>query len=150
MNVGQADWKKVAFTDYWASLGWIAPLTVWAMFLLVYFLNSRVDMLLLWICLGVTVTAPVLLVWRYSMIASVFGMGSEVPGHISQVGFYRGRGRVVYTYTYLGEKLESGNAVQSNGATRNLQIGQAVTVVVDRENPKRAFLKALYASTEGE
>jgi hypothetical protein len=74
----------------------------------------------------------------------VFEDGTEAKGVVTGLSFFRGRGRVQYSYTVHGEKQTSDNAINKNGRTRKLKVGQKVTVLVDRNNPKRAFIREIY------
>ena len=84
------------------------------------------------------------LVRRYQTISSVFEDGTEAQGTVTSLSFFRGRGRVQYSYTFQGEKQSSDNAINKNGRTRKLRVGQKVTVLVDRNNPKQAFIRDIY------
>ena len=78
------------------------------------------------------------------MISSVLAEGVQVPGVVTRIGFFRVSGRVEYSYTAQGEKQMSGNAINKNSHTKELKVGQTVTVSVDRGNPKRAFIRDIY------
>ncbi|HEX9838566.1 MAG TPA: DUF3592 domain-containing protein, partial [Anaerolineales bacterium] len=81
---------------------------------------------------------------RYRTISSVFEDGTEAKGVVTGLSFFRGRGRVQYSYTFQGEKQTSDNAINKNGRTRKLRVGEAVTVIVDPNDPKRAFIREIY------
>jgi hypothetical protein len=51
---------------------------------------------------------------------------------------------VEYVYTYQGQKYASGNAIHKVKQTQGLKIGEEVLVMIDRNNPKRAFIRDLY------
>jgi len=78
------------------------------------------------------------------MISSVFGNGIETSGTIQKIYFFRGRGRVEYVYSFQGQKYMSGNAINRTKTTRALSDGQHITLLVDPNNPKRAFVKEIY------
>jgi hypothetical protein len=135
---------RIVQVDYLASLGVIAPVVIWSMALLFLWLDPEAAAFFRILAPLVTVMGLAVLFWRVQAIRSVFNDGDEVPGVISSIGFLRDRGRVEYVYTYQGRKLLVGNAVQANRHTRALAQGQAVTVLVDRLNPKQAFVRELY------
>lgn len=95
---------------------------------------------------GLSLAAVVLLLWRISIFTAVFNDGLDTPATISQVNFFRDRGRISYVYTFQGQKYRSGNAVMKTKLTRNYQVGDEVMVLVDRSKPKRAFVRDLYMS----
>lgn len=93
--------------------------------------------------LSLIVCAP-LLFWRITSIQKVFANGSTVTGKITNLGFYRDRGRVEYTYMYIGQSYHSGSPIHKTKQTLALRIGDEVQLVVDRANPKKAFIQDLY------
>lgn len=135
---------RIIQVDYLASLGVIAPVVIWGMALAFLWFDPEAAASFRIIAPAVTVIGLTVLLWRVRTILTIFGEGAEEPGVISSIGFFRGRGRVEYVYTFQGRKLLGGNAVQSNKYTRALAQGQAVTVLVDRLNPKRALVRELY------
>lgn len=135
---------RIAYVDYGASLGVLLPVVAWGLALVGRFLDPEAAAFFLYIAPAVTIGGLVLLLWRLWAIRSVFDGGDEVPGVISGTGFFRGRGRVEYIYTYRGHKYQAANAVQSNAHSRALAPGQEVSVMVNRFNPKRAFVRELY------
>lgn len=135
---------RIIQVDYLASLGVIATVVIWGMALAFLWLDPEAASFFRIIAPLVTVVGLIVLFWRAQAIRSVFSDGEETPGVIGSIGFFRGRGRVEYVYTYQGRKLLGGNAVQSTKHAQALTQGQAVTVLVDRLNPKRAFVRELY------
>lgn len=144
MQINQASFFRVAWTDYAASLGLLAPLVVVLVTAFLLLFGEGIDQNWLYVVIGVCLGGPLLSLWRFSLISGVFGSGIEVDGHVTRVSFFRGRGRVYYLYNFQGERYESSNAVQQNKYTRHLEIGLPVKVIVDREKPKKAFIKQLY------
>ena len=135
---------RIIRVDYVASLGAIAALVIWVLALGARFADPEAAAFFELLAPGISVLGLVAVLWRVMLIRRTFGDGHEVPGVISAVGFLRGRGRIEYVYTYQSRKLLSGNAVQSSGPASRLTHGQAVTVMVDRINPKLAFVRELY------
>lgn len=135
---------RIIRVDYSASIGVIAPLVIWGMALAARFLDPEAASFFLLLGPIVTVFGLLLVFWRSWIIRSTFEDGEQVHGTVVGSDFFRGRGRVVYVYTYRGEKYQSSNAVQSSTMTRSLTPGKSVTVVVSKLNPKRAFLHELY------
>lgn len=146
MQIAQASFFKVAWTDYTASLGLLAPVSLLLVTAFLFFFGEGIDALWLDLLIGVCLAGPLLSLWRFGLISGVLGSGVEVEGHVTRISFFRGRGRVYYLFTYMGERYESSNAIQQNKFTRKLEIGLPVKVVVDRDKPKKAFIKQLYQS----
>lgn len=135
---------RIVSTDYSSYLSVLFPF-VFGIFTL-YFFNTEntSSQLFLLITAVLTVIGVPTLIQRYRTISSVFANGTETNGVITYIGFLRGRGRVEYSYTAQGEKHTSSNAINRTGRTRNLRIGQDVKVIVDPDNPKRAFVQEIY------
>jgi hypothetical protein len=135
---------RVIGTDYGALVAFLIPIIAWGLYGLGVVLEMSVFTDLPLLALIFTVAAVLALWWRYRTISTIFSDGLEVPGVISGVSFFRDRGRVEYIYTYLGQKCRSGNAIHKTGRTTALKQGQDVTLVIDRNNPSRAFIRDLY------
>lgn len=137
---------KLLTTDYMAFMSVVFPVISWGIYL--YFLISRKGALpdsSLPIVFGaITVIALGVLVWRIMLINSVFAEGIEVNGTIKHTYFYRDRGRVLFDYTFMGEKNDAGSMVMRNKRTVALQPGMQVVVIVDQNHPKRALIRELY------
>ena len=136
--------SRIVTTDYIAFVGFLVPIVSAAMLAILVLLQSENTTDFAWIALIIAIAAFGVLIWRIRLINTVFEDGIATPGTISGVDFYRDRGRVEYIYTYGGQKLSSGNAIHKTKQTKALQPGALVTVVVDRNNPKRAFVRQLY------
>jgi hypothetical protein len=135
---------RIVKVDYVASLGVIFPLVMWGLALAAHFFDPEAAAFFRLLAPIVTVLGLALFLWRVWLIRQVFADGDETPGVLTNIGFFRGRGRAEYVYTYQSHKYQSSNAIQASATTRALAPGQAVTVMVHRLNPKRAFLRELY------
>lgn len=135
---------RVVSVDYSSLLSVMFPAVFW--FASGYFHFTGDDSLELFVIIAIasSVIGIPFLIWRYWTISSVFDDGMEVQGIILGVGFFRGRGRVDYTYTFQGQKYQSSNSINRSKYTRNLRDGQTATLLVNRENPKQAFIKEIY------
>lgn len=135
---------RIISTDYASFLSVLFPIMFGGFSL--YFFFTGNDALRLFMPLAIVATGigvPVL-IQRYRTITSVFAEGERAKGEITGIGFFRGRGVVKYSYMVQGKKQLSDNAVNKNGRTRTLRVGQKVTVFVDRRDPKRAFIQEIY------
>jgi len=142
--------------DTVALLALLFPLVIWGIYIATtYFgffpgLGGRDPLtgadapLFLYLGLIATVVGIPLLLWRVRSFQSMFRRGIQVRGRITDVSFYRDRGRVEYSYTYEGQTYAGGNAVQKTGRSEALQPGGEVTLLVDPEKPQRAVIRDLY------
>jgi hypothetical protein len=135
---------RVISTDYPSYLSVLFPIVFGGCTLYFFATENDASRLFLFLATGVTVIGVPILIQRYRTISSVFANGIQTMGVVNSVGFFRGRGRVEYTYTFQGEKQTSSNAINRNSRTRNLRVGQSVKVLVDPDNPKRAFIQEIY------
>lgn len=152
----QPSLARIVWTDYPAFLALLFPLMIWASYLLLVGFNSpfnppgdstatsQENLRIFYISIVLSLICLPLLAWRLLLIRSVFSHGLEVRGKIDSIYFSRDRGRVTYTYTFLGQNYTSGTSLHRTRKARELQTGDQVTLVVDRDKPKRAFIRDLY------
>ena len=146
----QASLKKILLNDYGAFLGWMAPLFYLGVIFLQFFLGENLITIqsLALVLLPVSLIFIGVLFWRVYTIRRVFEEGTQVPATVVRVSFYRDRGRVEVVYMFQGERYLSRNIVMKNKTTRALVEGMPVIVLVDQGNPRRAFIRELYAGNE--
>ena len=48
------------------------------------------------------------------------------------------------TFTWEGQEVQQNSTIPKNNYTETLRKGQEITLVVDRDQPKLAFLRDLY------
>jgi hypothetical protein len=135
---------RIVQVDYLASLGLILPIAMWGVTLVGRFFDPEMASFFGLIAAPATLVGLGLIAWRAWAIRSVVGGGTQVPGVVSSIAFFRGRGRIRYVYTYRGKKHEGSSALQSNRFARALAPGQEVTIMLDSANPSRAFVRELY------
>ena len=146
----QPAFTKIIKTDYLAFLSFIFAVGPWGIYLLIILTEgSKSDVSAL---VGFTLSVAVIpvvalggLLWRVGLIKAVFRNGEEREAMITRSFFQRGQGHVDYAFQYQGQEYESSDFVVSSANTRTMQPGRQVTVVVDRRNPKRAFIRDLYS-----
>lgn len=122
-----------------------------ALFLVLFPLEARPDvrgalsgygpMLL---CFGIALIAAGLLVKRIGRLKRILTLGPRVQALIIDLGFYRDRGRIAFTFTHQGEEVTARELVIKNEETRALAIGDRVEAAVDLEKPSRSFLVPLF------
>jgi hypothetical protein len=132
--------------DFAAFLGWLLPVVFSGMYIFLLILGriKTGDFTFTLIYAAVSVIALGLLLWRIQLIRGVFSDGIETTATINSISFFRDRGRVEYIYMHEGKKYAGGNAVHKVKQTEALQVGQQVVVVIDRSQPKQAFIRDLY------
>ena len=137
---------KIATIDYAALLGWLSPVVIWGMYVVFIILGNvkTNDFTLPIIFAVITVIALAFLVWRIQIFNTVFSDGIETTATINNISFFRDRGRVEYVYTHQGQRYASGNAIMKVKQTQALKVGEQVVLMIDGNNPKRAFIRDLY------
>lgn len=146
MNKQSPGFGRIVQVDYPALISLLAPLVTSA----VYVGNQTFDFMpersrfFFWLATAAIVAGVPTLVWRLTLIRAVFERGVESIGVITSVRFYKDRGRVEFAYSVQEQRYESGNALNRTARTRELQEGHRVRLIVDPQNPRRAFLRDLY------
>jgi len=132
--------------DYMALLGFLFPFGMWGFYLVLWILGNidPSDLTLPIIFAFITLLSVMVLIWRVQTINNIFADGLEAVATINNISFFRDRGRVDYVYTFQGQKYVGGNAIHKVKKTQSLQIGEQVIVMVDRNNPKQAYIRDLY------
>lgn len=135
---------RVISVDTIALISFLAPVVIWGLDLgmLIFQIDGIQKMIPL--SIAITIFGAITLVWRYSHILSVIGNGKETPAVISNITFFRDRGTVQYIYTFQGQKYQSGNPIHKTKRTEALNVGDQVTLFVDPNKPKRAYIKELF------
>ena len=135
---------RIISIDYLSLLSVLFPVVFWIYSAYCFFTQDDSLQLFVLLSIGLSVVGIPLLFWRYRLISAVFDDGVETQGTITGIRFFRGRGRVDYAYSFQGQKYVSGNSVNRTKSTRALRDGQQVTILIDRNDPKRAFVKEIY------
>ena len=137
---------KIIIIDYAAFTAALFPIVMWGIYMLLLAMQEIQLSNLAYpaIAAGITFVSLLVLILKIRQISSLFEDGLEVPATISNVFFFRDRGRVDYSFTYNGQKYITGNALHKVKQTSELRVGDSVTVLIDRNNPKRACIRNLY------
>jgi len=138
--------QKIIAVDYSAFLGYLFPVLMWGIYIVIIALGivKTNDPTLPILFATITFIALFILIWRIQIFKAVFNSGIETTAIINHISFFRDGGRVGYVYTYQGQEYTSSNAIQKGEETLALKLGEQVILVVDRNNPKRAFIRDLY------
>jgi hypothetical protein len=137
---------KIMTIDYVALLAATFPVAFWGMYGLLLALQSDQISHTTYPMIAAVVTfiSVLVFIWRILLFFKIFGDGLETPATISNVSFFRDRGRVDYAYTHQGQKYASGNMVHKVRSTKNIKVGDKVILMVDRNKPKRAYIRDMY------
>jgi len=147
---------RIIQSDYIAILAIVFPIAAWLLYIgTSYFgfvpgmrgrdaLTASDASTFLYLSLAVTLVCVPMLFWRVRNIQTMFERGIETPGQVTDINFYRDRGRVEYSYVFEGQTYRGGNALHKSKRAKSLRRGDSVVVVVDSQNPKRAFIRDLY------
>lgn len=157
MNSNQPPIRGVIRSDYLGQIAVLFPVVFWAMYLIVdvfgFFPSLRPGRtpmtaesapFLLCLAAGATVIGIPLMILRLNWFRSLFAGGEQVDGKVIRVWFYRGRGRVEFSYEYQGREHTVSRALAANKRTRMLKAGDAVRIIADPAKPRRAVICDLY------
>ena len=135
---------KMITIDYASFMAFLFPVVSWGFYIIMLISKNitTTDYSLPAIIGVITIVAIGVLVWRLQKLNSIFNDGIEALATISNISFFRDRGRINYIYTYQGQKYSSGNAVMN--MREAFQIGEPVTVMVDRNNPMCIYSRPVY------
>lgn len=132
-------------TDYYTFLSILFVVILWVFFALFQILNPSIPTNSLFTALGVSFVALIIGIWRIQMILALFNSGIKLSATITESWFFRGHGRIDYTYTYRGHDYLSGNDLVPTGEAKRLRVGDRVTVIIDPDNPARAIIMDLFS-----
>ncbi len=135
---------RVIFADYVSLLSVLFPLIFWLFSVYYLYAGDEAARFFVILSAGLSLVGLPFFLWRYGSISGIFEDGLDAQATITGINFFRGRGRVDYAYSFQGQKYSSGNTVSKTKYTKDLRVGQQVTVCVDRNNPRRAFVKEIY------
>jgi hypothetical protein len=144
--------SKIIITDYPAFLASISPILLFLIYILFIIVETKLNTpimpqvvnAIVYLLLGLTIALIGYLLYRVWLIRRVFQHGSDVQGRIATLSLRRLGGRVGYSYSFGQKRVTSGAALRSNPQTKALRKGERVIIVVDRNNPKLAFIRDVY------
>jgi hypothetical protein len=90
------------------------------------------------------VSAYLYLFKRVNSIKNIFKTGDQIIGKITDISFFKDRGRIEYTYSYQRQTFQSGTAIMKNSKTESFLTGQELLLVVDSANPNKVLIQDLY------
>jgi hypothetical protein len=101
-------------------------------------------MLFLFILVAISFITLIIAGIRYISIATIFNDNQEAQAVINHISFFRDRGNIFFEFIYQGEKYGARLHVMRNNFTTRYKIGDQVIILVDRNQPKKAFIKELF------
>jgi hypothetical protein len=94
----------------------------------------------------VTVLLLLMLAKRISRLKRILQTGSKLIATVTDVAFFKDRGRVEFHYIHDGEDIHAGTAIMKNKETEAIISGAQIEVAIDPANPKKALIVRLYCS----
>lgn len=135
---------RIIQTDYYSFLSVIFLLILWSVFAITQILKLESPAGAIYVALALSLFAIVVIIWRYQTIQSLFSTGVETIATITEVWFYRGRGRINYAYTYRGREILTGDDVVPTNKSKSLRTADRIKVLIDPENPDRTIICDIY------
>jgi hypothetical protein len=135
---------RILDSDYTAALALMAPFILWLLFWLLSIMQIVDLQIPRYLAILLTVASLLLAAWRCWMISQIFANGVETTGEVKHIWFYRDRGRLMLTFNWEGKAVIKNSTIPKNKFTEGLTEGQALTLLVARDQPKRAFVRDLY------
>jgi hypothetical protein len=148
MNISRLSILRMIETDYISYMAVLAPVVLAGVYVFGLLTGREVTNTYLYVMAGITLAGIFALIWRYRLFTSVFEDGQQAQATISHISFHRDRGKVEYVYTYMGESYKSSTTIHKISRVMNLQVDEKVIVMIDRNNPKQAFIRDLYLQTQ--
>lgn len=156
-NEPKASIVRIIQSDYLALLGVLVPVVSLILYICVAYLGyfpgfrghdpiqgtEGAPLFLYMSIIGLVVGLP-LAIWRIRSIQQIFAKSVEVIGQVTNISFYKDRGRVEYSYTYQNKNYSGGNAIMKTGKTQQLRSGSQVMLLVNPDEPKQALIRDLY------
>ena len=138
---------RILSVDYLAFSVVIVPIAAWGFYLVLRLFAP--DNAGAWRHPGapaaLTGLSLLVLLWRVWLIRSVFRHGVEAPATVTRLKRMRAsRTRINYVYAYAGRERTGGNTVSSARVPVTVKPGDTVTLLVDPNHPRRAFIRELY------
>lgn len=134
---------KIIANDYIAMIAVVSIFVLPAVLVFAGLKEGGFDRYLSYAAVGI-VLAVAGFIARINWVTRILERGAPVRGVIREINAYKDRGRIEFDYEYAGHKLSAGMAVHLSKAVKELQPGDHVNVVVDREKPTRALLRDLF------
>ena len=94
--------------------------------------------------ISVCILAAVALVWRIVRVTRLFDSGEQTDGVVEAVRIVKDRGRLEYSYRVKEEIISGWNPVHKSKQVLSLRVGQTITVLFDRAQPKKSIVADIF------
>ncbi|WP_373033462.1 hypothetical protein [Sulfurovum sp.] len=136
---------KVIVNDWPALASSIGIPIIWAIHLVFPYISTTQYHQPLWFPFLVTCGLIILITWRIQRIAWFFANGESTSGNVVILRIVKDRGRIEFTFHHKGNKITSWSPVHKTKTVLSLVPGTSIEVLYDKEEPRRAVIKELYA-----
>jgi hypothetical protein len=153
----QPSLKKILWTDYPAFIYTSFAIASWIVYLAWVpswrksgpIISAELSPYALLIAIFISLLALGVVAYRLRLIKTIFKNGVEVRGKITEITLPRDRGKVHYSFYYNNKEFNSYAPIHRNKQTLDLKNGDRVILIIDPEQPVRAFIRDLYLKAEG-
>ena len=135
---------RIIDSDYTAAMAILLLIIFWVLFWFLAAIHLVDLQILRYVVIGLTIVFLDLLAWRCWLITHIFAEGVEKQADVQQVSFFRERGRLLVSFIWEGRPLQKDSLIPKNNYTQTIQEGQQIAIMVDRDDPRRAFIRDLY------
>lgn len=149
---------QILKNDALSFIGIILPVVMWGIYIAVTFFgvsfqskrsdtvieNSGANPVFLIAPIVLTILGAAFIFWRISSITKIFENGERVMGKITDISFFKDRGRIEFSYNYQRQSFQSGSSIMKNSKTTGYRNGDEVILIVDSAKPTRVFIQDLY------
>jgi len=149
---------QILKNDALSFIGIILPVVMWGIYIAITFFgvsvqskrsgtvveNSNGNPVFLIAPIVITVLGAAFISWRINSITKIFESGERVMGKITDISFFKDRGRIEFSYNYQRQNFQSGSSIMKNSKTTGYRSGDEVILIVDSANPTRVFIQDLY------
>jgi len=135
---------RILDSDYSAALALMAPFIFWLLFWLLAIMHVVDLQFPRYVVIALTIASLSFVAWRCWLISQVFASGGETQADVQHIWFTGDRGSLIVSFIWEGALFQKNSMIPKNEYTKAIKEGEAITLVVDRRQPKRAFVRELY------
>lgn len=97
--------------------------------------------------LAITTLGIILFIVRYKMIKTIFNNARLAEGVVTQISFFKSRGRITVSYFIEDEEYNYSGAIVRTSETKNIRVNDPLNLIVDTRNLNKALLVDLYTDS---
>ena len=136
--------RKFIWNDFPALGVAIGIPIVWIIYLAFPFIEKGNEPLPTALPIAATVMFLGILIWRFRRLARLFSNGRHARGQITRISIFRDRGRLEFVFDYNGSTVASWMPVHKSRAVAALTPGDAVDILFDPADPRRAIVRQIF------